>query len=220
MSEWRSPVTLGSVGEVKLIELLSSDTAEGRVSVIAALGDVRGELGGTVLRRIATDAAAMEGERCAALVSLTKRDGVEASDVAAGCLADENAAVRRYALRCLAVAGDGRSRGGVSELLDAILSGPPPKFAGALNPAMLSAQSEAIPAVVYLLRHCATANQTGLLAKKVSAGWGKLYKAEQVWLKAAWPACSPDVQGEMATLRPDLTGMIRFVMRPLFAPLP
>src|SRR6266536_3558807 len=116
----------GPDGEVALVGALSDVSQSHRTAIVAALGDAQGQAGPDALREVLADADASTDTRCAALLALAKRDGVEASTELAGHLNHRSKAVRSYAMRGLAVVGDDRAWADAMRLLRRLLERPTP----------------------------------------------------------------------------------------------
>lgn len=156
------------------------------VYVTAALGDVQGPHGASVLRRTArTRGPGTSDLRCAALLALAKREKAAASDALAEAVDDGDAAVRRYAVLGLAAVGDGRAWDAVLARLKAMLTRTRKTEEGTdLSPVVV--------AVIYLLRQAAQvdgrAQEVMVLLRK---HWSRLTKREQGWFATHCPALPP-----------------------------
>jgi hypothetical protein len=114
----------GPLGEARLVSALPELTTDQAQIVVAALGDAQGDLGTPALQRVLAGQSAPVDLRCAALLAVAKRAGVEASDVLAPHVAHRDEAVRRYAMHALAVVGDDRAWPAVFAELARILNRP------------------------------------------------------------------------------------------------
>jgi hypothetical protein len=207
----------GAAGDEALARALLAVGRARRVTIVAALGEAEGPFGVPVLRSLVQEKREDVDVRCAGLVALSKRIGVEASDVLVNCLADENESVQRYALKCLACVGDDRGWAQVYELLQVALSGAPPRFPNSLSFKTLSLQSENLAAIGYLARHLTTPNRRSALVDVVVGGWEKLYSAERQWLNEYCPSLTPKGRHEQKEL--DVGWITSWLCHPLMSVL-
>src|SRR6266536_1861224 len=176
----------GPDGEVALVGALSDVSQSHRTAIVAALGDAQGQAGPDALREVLADADASTDTRCAALLALAKRDGVEASTELAGHLNHRSKAVRSYAMRGLAVVGDDRAWADAMRLLRRLLERPTPidvrfhaqlprRPVATVAPAdmpSLSAMFDAMVAITYLVRHLADPTAPDAACLSVSSAPG------------------------------------------------
>lgn len=176
----QTAVDSGAEGDRLLAEL---DGLKGwrQVLVVAALGDVRGPAGGTVLlRAISTEGSGASDVRCAAALALAKRNEPGATQALAGLVDDRDHAVRLYALFGLAAIGDGSAYALVLARVRAMLARRRTLEAADFSPLTLG--------VTYLLRHVhQDVERTPELTTLLRRGWQRMTPAEQGWFTEHWP---------------------------------
>ena len=131
----------GAEGTALLAQEMHNRTrANERLYFAAALGYGSGDAGIEELRSAATETGPGTTDlRCASLLALAKRVGSDATDDLAAAPSDKSAAVKHYALMCLAAVGNGLAYEGAFSQLRSWLKKP-------------IKQGSEIYAVVYLLR--------------------------------------------------------------------
>jgi HEAT repeat protein len=212
-------VQAGPSGERSLLNVLRSTRDEERAAgLVSALGEADGPDGVAVLRRIVAQSADPLEVRTTAVVALTKRQGVAASDVLLGCLVDSDRLMPGYALMGLACVGDDRAWHEVLELLRRTLNDreayPPHDF----DDRTLVVQSDIVAAVSYLARHAGESwDRQRPVVHLLRSRWDRLRGAEQRWLSANWPACDPSQPESLTALDP--TWFADWIGEPLFEAL-
>jgi hypothetical protein len=116
-------VRAGPSGERSLLNALrSTGTGDRAAGFVAALGEAEGPDGVAALRGIVAQPVDPLEVRTTAVVALTKRQGVAASDVLLGCLVARIASCRDMPLMGLASVGDDRAWHEVLEWLRGTLN--------------------------------------------------------------------------------------------------
>ena len=217
----KEAVHAGPDGDAALASALEHAREEWQpVMLITALGEANGAKGAESIRREASNPRGDSDRRCAALVAAVKRLGEDASDLFADLLEDSDQEVRRYARVCMACVGDGRASRDMLIFLDAALAGPPRDPFSGPSEQMLALQTNTLPIVIYLARHANDESRRTLVVEKLRGGWDRLFKAEQEWLRLAWPQCAPDFEGsDSVSKAPDTDSMVRWLGTPLLQPL-
>ena len=206
----REAVRSGDAGDAALGGALPAVTKDRRVAIAAALGDTKGDSGTEALRKAIDGPDASRDLRCAGLLALAKRDGALASADFARHLASSDGDVKRYAMRCLAGAGDDRAWDLALKRLKQIV--------GQTRRNSASDMSEVAIAIGYLARHVlATGSVRSVaLVTWIRQHWDALTDAERRWLGKHWPGCAP-TGGEAASIAPpDGEAIRRAVRGPLF----
>jgi hypothetical protein len=199
----------GDVGDASLADALPVVTKDRRVMIAAALGDMRGDAGSEALRKAIDGPGASRDLRCAGLLALAKRCGASASADFARHLASSDSAVKRYAMHCLAGAGDDRAWDHALKRLDQIVDRP---RINANDP------SEVAIAIGYLARHVLAtgSSRSTTLITWIRDHWDVLTGDERRWLGKHWPGCAP-TGGEPAAVPPaDAEAIRQSVRGPLF----
>ncbi|WP_250009799.1 HEAT repeat domain-containing protein [Actinoplanes sp. M2I2] len=212
-------VRSGASGERELLAALGSVQDEDQAAgIVSALGEAQGPGGVAALREIIAEPDDPLEVRTTAVVALTKRQGVEATDVLRACLNDRDRHMLGYALKGLASVGDDRAWSDVLEWLRQYLDEQPPNPEHDLEDRVLVAQSRAVPAAAYLARHSASdwERQRPVVAL-LRSRWNRLRGAEQRWLTAHWPASDPALPESFTQL--DATWFADWVSRPLYKAL-
>jgi hypothetical protein len=189
----KDAVMEGPLGEARLVAMLESIRGSRQVMVAAALGDAQGEQGIAALRNLLAVPPRSVDLRCAALLALAKRAGIEASDVLAAHVTRVPAAVAEYAVIGLAAVGDDRAWSEVHTLLRRQLDRPPP----VVQPREITpgnSQFHVLVTIAYLVRHLSgsPARRIPALVAALRSRFDRLYKVEQDWLSAHWPDITPD----------------------------
>jgi hypothetical protein len=193
----KDAVMEGPSGEARLVAMSGSLRGFDKVMVVAALGDAQGEEGVAALRALLATPQRSVDLRCAALLALAKRQGVDASDVLAAHLTGVPAAVADYAVVGLAAVGDDRAWPQVHARLRRQLDRPTPiSQPDRILPGVKA--FEAMVTVSYLVRHlaCPVVDRTPLLVATLRSHFDRLYRVEQNWLTEHWPGIAhggPDV---------------------------
>ena len=199
----------GDAGDASLADALPVVTKDRRVMIAAALGDMRGDAGSEALRKAIDDPGASRDLRCAGVLALAKRCGASASADFARHLASSDSAVKRYAMHCLAGAGDDRAWDPALKRLDQIVDRP---RINANDP------SEVAIATGYLARHVLAtgSSRSTTLITWIREHWDVLTADERRWLGKHWPGCAP-TGGEPASVPPaDAEAIRQSVRGPLF----
>src|SRR5687767_669696 len=87
----------------ELIQLYNSATDFGKDQILVALGDAQGDVGIQLLQEVLRDRSVPSDRRCAAVVAVTKRIGVEASGALLACVRQGDKNLQQYAVHGLAV---------------------------------------------------------------------------------------------------------------------
>ena len=199
----------GDAGDVALADALPAVTKDRRVMIAAALGDMRGDAGSEALRKAIDAPGASRDLRCAGLLALAKRCGAAASADFARHLASSDSAVKRYAMHCLAGAGDDRAWHLALKRVDQIVDR---RRINANDP------SEVAIAIGYLARHVLAtgSSRSTTLITWIREHWDVLTADERRWLGKHWPGCAP-TGGEPASVPPaDAEAIRQSVRGPLF----
>ncbi|WP_250006544.1 HEAT repeat domain-containing protein [Actinoplanes sp. M2I2] len=212
-------VRSGASGERQLLDALGSVQDEDQAAgIVSALGEAEGPGGVAALREIIAETDDPLEIRTTAVVALTKRQGVEASDVLRAGLTDEDPDLPGYALMGLAGTGDDRAWSDVLEWLRLFLDSQEPDPEHDFEDRVLVAQSDVVAAVAYLARHSVSdGERQQVVVALLRSRWNRLRGAEQRWLTAHWPAGDP-AQPESFT-RLDATWFADWISMPLFAAL-
>ncbi|MFI7547362.1 HEAT repeat domain-containing protein [Actinoplanes sp. NPDC049599] len=212
-------VKSGATGERKLLDALSSARDEERAAgIVSALGEAEGPDGVAVLRGIVAQPADPLEVRTTAIVALTKRQGVEASDVLLGCLIDWDDLMPGYALLGLASVGDDRAWPEVLQWLRQTLDSREPNPQHDFADRTLVAQSDIVAAVAYLARHAAGSwEKQQPVVQLLRSRWNRLRGAEQRWLTVNWSACDPAHPDSCTDLDP--AWFADWISEPLFEAL-
>jgi len=196
----------GPAGEASLLAAWANAAPNERAILVGALGEATGAEGVPFLRRLAADPAAERDERCVALLALAKRSGVDASDVLAEALYDDDEDVRNYGLIALSCVGDDRAVDHVHALMALDLADPDRRDLP------FATQYMSIPMATYLVRHARTRDREDELASLIRENVAHLGKAERDWLTVFWP----DAVIHQATgMRPRAADMVAW--QPLLA---
>ena len=199
----------GEAGDAALANALPHVTKDRRVAIAAALGDMHGEAGTDALRKAIDTPDASRDLRCAGVLALAKRCGASASADFARSLASADSAVKSYAMRCLAGAGDDRAWDQAFKRLKQVAK-QPRRNADDL--------SDVAIVIGYLARHvlaAGSARSITLLAW-VREHWNELTDHERRWLEKHWPGCSPNGGDSALVAPPDAEAIRRSVRGPLF----
>ena len=208
----------GPPGEALLVEALPRLNQERRCTVLAVLGDAQGPRGVDALREALTGMNLDIDGRCAALLALAKRAGVDASADLAAHVVHPDESVRRYAMHALAVVGDDRVWEQVFSLLNQILARPVP----CLDPPMSAGHAafEAMVAISYLVRQLDDDGvRKSRLVQLLRGHFDRLYAAEQEFLHQHWPGCEPNGPMPDALSSPDPRPFVSWTRQPLFGPV-
>jgi hypothetical protein len=170
--------------EEALVAALQAAKGWHRVVLVAALGDLREPGPGDALLRVCVSASGpgTQDLRCAAVVSLVKRLGPEATADLRAALAQRDGAVREYAVVGLAAVGDETAW---PDVLAWLRSRTAPSRSG--DPATGAA-------VHFLLRHLAgrTTDERAALVAALRARWPVLEQDGVAgWLSSHWPGIEP-----------------------------
>ena len=206
----RECVQSGDAGDAALADALPNVTKDRRVAIAAALGDMSGEAGTEALRKAIESSDASRDLRCAGVLALAKRCGASASDDFARSLASSDSAVKSYAMRCLAGAGDDRAWDQALKRLKQIVGQPRRNAKYDL--------SEVTIAIAYLARHVvATGSVRSItLLTWIREHWGALTGDERQWLEKHWPGSAPNGTDAASVAPPDAEAIRRAVRGPLF----
>jgi hypothetical protein len=194
---------LGIAGEALLVEALPSIKGPSRVILVSCLGDMQGPDGVHALREVVdTRGPGTVDSRCVALIALAKRLETDATPDLIEGLRDRNSDVRRYALVCLAWAGDSRAWVPELEWLRSWLRAG--RHAREENPL--------VDVLAYLLR-----NEDGRdqrledVVDVLRSRWLALPADALAWLDAEWPDLSPEsgVVEVVAPPRSKVDGWLR-----------
>ena len=209
LSALRECALSGDAGDAALAGALADVTKDRRVAIAAALGDLSGDAGTEALRKAIEAADASRDLRCAGVLALAKRCGASASADFARSLTSSDSAVKRYAMRCLAGAGDDRAWDQAFKRLEQIVGR---SAASSIDP------SEATVAIAYLARHVlATGSARSItLITWIRAHWDVLTSGERRWLETHWPACAPNGGDALSVAPPDAEVIRQSVRGPLF----
>lgn len=179
-------ITGGERGEQAIINRIRNGPRRDLPLVIAALGDCTGPSGTALLKELASQDAADEDLRCAALVSLAKRAGSDASAILATALSSRRSAVKDYAIAGLAAVGDDRVWNEVLERLKKILGRESRDYV-AVPP------TDVQYGAVYLGRHLETdATRSSRVVRLMHRRWHVLHRSERSWFDEFWPQCDPE----------------------------
>ena len=206
----RECVLSGDAGDAALADALPNVTKDRRVAIAAALGDMSGDAGTEALRKAIDSADASRDLRCASVLALAKRCGESASADFARSLASSDSAVKSYAMRCLAGAGDDRAWDQALKRLKQIIDQPRRNAKYDL--------SEVTIAIAYLARHVLAAGsvRSTTLLTRIRDHWNGLTGEERSWLHTHWPGCAPDGGDAASIAPPDAEAIRRSVRGPLF----
>lgn len=200
----KDAVTEGPAGESRLVGMLGSLRGVDKVMVVAALSDAQGDEGVPALRILLAVPQRSVDLRCAALLALAKRAGVEASDVLAAHLTRVPAAVADYAVIGLAAVGDDRAWPVVHTILRRQLN----RLPSVVQPREITPglkQFQALLTIAYLARHVSgsPAERIPRLAAALRSRFDRLYQVEQDWLSEHWPGITPDGPHPNRIAQPD-----------------
>jgi hypothetical protein len=212
-------VKAGTPGERRLLDTLRLAQDERHAAgIVSALGEAEGPDGVAVLREIIAQPEDPLEVRTTALVALTKRQGVAASDVLLACLSDWDRFMPGYALMGLASIGDDRAWSEVVQWLRRSLDSMKPNPEYDLDDRTLAGQSDTAAAVSYLARHAAGGwERQRPVTQLLRSRWDRLCGAEQRWLTVTWAACDPSHPESFTELDP--TGFADWISAPLFGAL-
>ena len=210
-------VRSGAAGERRLLDALPfAPDGDRAVGIVAALGEADGPAGVAVLRAIVAEPVDPLEVRTTALLSLTKRQGVEAPDVLLGCLDDADPQMPGYALLGLASTGDDRAWHDVLAWLRDELRQRPADPEHDFDERAPATQSALVAAVCYLARHAARSwDRQQPVLRLLRWRWNHLGGTEQRWLAACWPACDPARPDEYDGL--DATWFADWISYPMFS---
>jgi hypothetical protein len=205
----REAMQSGDAGDAALGDALLAVTRDRGVTIAAALGDIRGDAGTEALRKAIDAPVASRDLRCAGLLALAKRCGALASADFARHLASSDSVVKRYAMRCLAGAGDDRAWDHALKRLNQIV-GQPRRDSTDL--------SEVAITIGYLARHVlATGSFRSIaLITWIRDHWEVLTGNERKWLGRHWPGCVPNGADAASVAPPDAEAIRLSVRGPLF----
>ena len=199
----------GDAGDAALAAALPDVTKDRRVAIAAALGDTSGEAGTEALRRAIDAPGASRDLRCAGVLALAKRCGESASADFARHLASSDFAVKSYAMRCLAGAGDDRAWDQALKRLGQIVG---QQRGNSIDP------SDVTVAIAYLARHVLAtgSDRSTTLITWIRAHWDALTANERRWLEQHWPGCAPNGGDAAGIAPPDAEAIRQSVRGPLF----
>jgi hypothetical protein len=165
-----------------------------RISIVAALGDVRGASGAAAIRHAFADAmaglsAARPTQRselrdlaCAAVYALDKRDGAAATDVFVTAAFQPNRDVSRYGMRALVSTGDDRAWEAVMSVLGEIL--------GSKVSSRTHRSEQATAAIEYLARQAGQGTDRATrLVTLIRDRWRNI--GDRAWAEERWPGIEP-----------------------------
>lgn len=170
-------------GDTFLAELVESAPWPANVWIAGRLGDLRGEAGTTVLRRLAGATGPHTRDlRCVSVLALAKRCGEQATPWLAEALGARDGDVKEFAIIGLAGAGDDRAWDLVAERLDKIA-----------RKGSRSIPSEVLMAVGYLAQHVGDDSRRRVaLVGIVRRDWSCRSEDEQRWFEDYWPETEPN----------------------------
>jgi hypothetical protein len=210
----KEAVARGKQAEALLVDSVQGAGWSAALTAAAALGDMPGPgPGDEVLRRLLKRTGPNTRDiRCAAVLALAKRLGPGATADFAAALQVSDAAVKSYALLCLAAVGDGRAWDDVFGWLRNRLRRDESKKYGS----HVLAHSPAVCAIDYLLRHGAEQphDRAERLAKVLRENKNRLPEREEQWLSTVWSALQRDDAGLGL---PSPGALIDWSRDPLFA---
>jgi hypothetical protein len=199
---------LGAEGDTLLSDLL---VEQPRADVAAVLGDLQGNSGAVALRSVlAVTGSGSRDIRCAALLSLAKRCGEDATPDLVAALTSRDGTVKDYAVIGLAGAGDGRAWSQVFERLGLLLG----------RESRQLGQSAVLVAVAYLVQHLdGDGGHRGVLVDLLRKRWHRMNDEELVWFSDFWPDAGPQGPPPALVAIPEPDRVRAWVRHPLFDPL-
>lgn len=206
-------VARGKQAEPLLVQLLTESDRYRAPAVAAAVGDMRGPgPADAVLRSLVERTGpGTDDQRCASLLALAKRLGRAATDDYLQALARGSAALKDYALLCLAAAGDGRGWDQVFVYLSN-------RLRGRRSSTVSDDPSPTVVAIDYLVRHVgdSVARREQLVSLLVER-WDRLPEDDRAWLAQSWPDLNPGPLRAASVSLPPRNTLIDWADRALFS---
>lgn len=202
-------IELGVDAEPLVVELLEHVNVYRQPIVAAALGDARkpGPADEALRSLLSRSGPHTADVRCAALVSLAKRLGPDATEDFVGALRGPSA-VRAYALTCLAAVGDDRGWEQVYGLLADVLRRP--------QESRRQPSASVTSAVLYLAsRARRLSGRSDRLMSLIRSRWSHLGHEDQDWLREYWRGFDP-AEPEARDVEPPADLLAKFAASPLF----
>lgn len=212
---WR-PALKEALGQGKDIEPVLVRSLEGAdffktVMIAAALGDLRGPgPGDQALRELVLSSGPKTADiRCASVLALAKRLGDEAThDLLVG-LSSSTAAVKEYALTCLAAVGDGK---GWDEVFDWLV-----KHLRQTSKVRYGGTSPTVDAIDYLVRHLGDdAGRRVRLVELLRKRFDQTSADDQAWIRKAWPELMSNDPAVTVPV-PGISRLLDWSKNPLFS---
>jgi hypothetical protein len=204
-------VARGKSAESLLSDLLTESDRYRAPIVAAALGDFRspGPADDVLRSVVELSGPGTADQRCASLLALAKRLGAAATDDFLKALATPSAALKDYALLCLAAVGDGRGWEQVFGYLHQRLRRKHSMGYGGHSPTVMACD--------YLIRHAdGDEVKRTRLSTVLIKRWDWLSDGDRAWLAKAWPDLKPG-ESQASVALPSHENLRDWTTDPLFA---